>query len=178
MPTPALFLDRDGIFNEVVFRDGGHHSPRNWQEVKHYPLEGLTTLKQFGIKLVMITNQPDIERKIISENFITELHEYYKTTYQLDNIYVCPFSSNDHPLKKPNPGMFLLAKKELNIDLLQSFHLGDTERDTIAAARCGISTILWTRNYNKELKSDFRVGCIQEIVNLISKRLNLECAPQ
>ena len=91
MPTPALFLDRDGIFNEVVFRDGGHHSPRNWQEVKHYPLEGLTTLKQFGIKLVMITNQPDIERKIISENFITELHEYYKTTYRLDNIYVCPF---------------------------------------------------------------------------------------
>lgn len=171
MANPALFLDRDGIFNELVFRDGNFHSPRNWDEVKHFPLDGLHKIKTLGFKLIMVTNQPDIERQIISPEFVDELHEFYRTKYQLDKIYVCPFSSNEHPLKKPNPGMFLLAKEEQDLDFERSFSLGDTEKDTLAAKNCGIPCILWNRNYNSHLTADFRINSLLELENILSKAL-------
>ena len=167
MKARALFLDRDGIFNEVVFRDNSIHSPRHWEEVKHFDLTGIVEFKKLGFKLIMVTNQPDIERKIVSDAFLKELHQYYSQKYELDAIYMCPFASNDHPDKKPNPGMFLSAAKDWNLDLTQSFHLGDTERDVIAAARCGIKSIIWTRNYNKELKADHRITTLIELRALL-----------
>lgn len=169
---PALFLDRDGIFNELVYRDGGVHSPRNWNEVKHYPLEGLHKIKELGFKLVMVTNQPDLERNIISRIFVDELNSYYQDLYSLDGVYVSPFASNDHPLKKPNPGLFLLAQKDLGIDLPNSFLLGDTEKDTLAAKRCGFRSILWKRDYNKNVSSDFTISSLEELTTILAKHLN------
>ena len=167
MSYPALFLDRDGIFNALVFRDGNFHSPRNWEEVKHYSLDGLEGIKSLGFKLVMVTNQPDIERKIISESFVEELNNFYQERFKLDRVYICPFASNEHPQKKPNPGMFFLAKKELNLDLSDSYMLGDTDRDTLAAYNCGMKSIIWNRDYNQKVKSDFRVNSVQELVTLL-----------
>ncbi len=172
MAHPALFLDRDGIFNELVFRDKSFHSPRSWDEVIHFSLAGLPQIKSLGFKLIMITNQPDIERKIISQKFVEELHDFYQKQYQLDRIYVCPYASNEHPLKKPNPGLFLLAQKELDLDLSTSFLLGDTEKDTLAAKKCGISSILWIREYNQNVQSDFRITSIKELMTILSQRSN------
>jgi histidinol-phosphate phosphatase family protein len=168
----ALFLDRDGIFNELVLRDGAYHSPRNWNEVTHYNLEGLGHFKSLGFQLIMVTNQPDIERKIIDSTFIDELHRYYQERYSLDKIYVCPFSSNDHPLKKPNPGMFFLAQKEFQLDLSHCFILGDTEKDTLAARRCGMKSILWNRNYNQGVKADFTVDSISSLQQLFCRLID------
>jgi histidinol-phosphate phosphatase family protein len=169
MSVPALFLDRDGIFNELVYREGGVHSPRNWDEVKHYPMDGLHQIKELGFKLVMVTNQPDIERNIISRGFVDELNKYYQNLYSLDKIYVSPFASNEHPLKKPNPGLFLLAKTELDIDFSASFLLGDTEKDTLAAKHCGIKSILWKRAYNRDVSSVFSVTSIEDLKAILSK---------
>lgn len=171
MAYPALFLDRDGIFNELVFRDGNYHSPRNWDEVKHFSLTGLKNIKDLGFKLIMITNQPDIERKIISQKFTDELHDFYKKQYDLDGIYVCPYSSNEHPLKKPNPGLFLLAKKEKDLDFSKSIALGDTEKDCLAAKNCGIPIALWNREYNQNVNSDFRVHNLVELETIILKMI-------
>ena len=178
MATPAIFLDRDGIFNELVFRDGQFHSPRNWDEVRHYNLEdlkvGLNSLKALGFKIVMVTNQPDLERKIIEPSFIDDLHRFYQTECALDAIYMCPFFSNEHPLKKPNPGMLLLAQKEHALDLSKSYLVGDTGRDTLAAKRCGIRSVIWTRNYNLDIKSDFRIRCIKELVAIITGPVSID----
>jgi len=105
----ALFLDRDGIFNELVdHNDGVMGAPRNWDEVSFYEgMEGVTELKKLGFLLILITNQPEIERKLLSEAFVNELNDQLKQKYSLDAVYYCPFTSNDHPLKKPNPGMLL-----------------------------------------------------------------------
>ena len=168
MRNKALFIDRDGIFNELIFRDGNYHSPRDWNEIKHYSMEGIQKVKELGFKLLMVTNQPDIERKIIQESFINELHSFYQKNYQLDKVYLCPFSSDTHPLKKPNPGMFHLAEKDFDLDLSKSFLLGDTERDTLAASRCGLTSLLWNRDYNLEVQSDFRVASVQEVLKILS----------
>ncbi len=168
----ALFLDRDGIINEVVTRNGTHHSPKNWDEIKFYPdMDPVSSLKELGLKLILMTNQPDLERKIIAEDFIEELHEKIKLKYGLDAVYCCPFSSNDHPLKKPNPGMFLQASKDFDLKLADCFHLGDTERDTGAAKNCGCKSILWDRPYNKGIPSDYRVHNFEELRLLLSTAL-------
>lgn len=167
MPNPkkALFLDRDGIFNEVVFRNGVMHSPTGWDEVKHLPgLEDLSKIRELGFLLIMVTNQPDIERKIITQAFVEELNCYYVKKYHLDKAYYCPFSSNDHPDKKPNPGMFLKAARDFDIDLSRSFHLGDTDRDLIAAKNCGATPIIWSRPYNLDLLAPHRVQSVGEIL--------------
>lgn len=160
----ALFLDRDGIFNQVVFRNGAMHSPTTWEEIVHYPgLEELPRLKKLGYLLVLITNQPDIERKILTQEFVEEVNAFYLNRYQLDKAYYCPFSSNAHPDKKPNPGMFLRAAQELKIDLSRSFHLGDTDRDLLAAERCGATPILWEREYNTQLYAQWKVRSLEEV---------------
>lgn len=165
---PGFFIDRDGVLNEVTFRDGGMHSPRTWEELKTYPgLEALAEIKALGFALVMITNQPDIERKIVTEKFIAEVHEHYRKTFALDAVYVCPYSDNAHPMKKPNPGMFLKAAEDLKLNLAKSFHLGDTDRDIEGARRAGVRSILWSRDYNRELRPDYRITSLSEVLALL-----------
>ena len=164
----ALFLDRDGIFNEVVTRNGNIHSPKNWDEIKFYPeMDKIAEMKSLGLVLVMVTNQPDLERKIITQDFIDDLHGKMKAKYNLDAIYCCPFSANTHPMKKPNPGMFLQAAKEWDLNLKESFHLGDTDRDVGAAKNSGCKSILWDRPYNQDYSADFRVKNLEELRSIL-----------
>lgn len=171
MKNRALFLDRDGIFNHLVEWGGGLCAPRCWPEVTFYPgLEALSGLKQEGYLLILVTNQPDIERDIIERRFVDELNAFYQSRYQLDAIYSCPFSSDEHPMKKPNPGMLLQAKGEFNLDLERSFFLGDTEKDVLAAARAKVCSILWDRPYNPHVKADHHVRSLKEVKTILLQR--------
>ncbi len=144
------------------------HSPKNWDEVVHEDgLEVLKEIKSKGFRLILITNQPDIERKIISQSFVDELHRFYQERYGLDALYVCPFSSNEHPDKKPNPGLLLRAQKDHSIDFQQSFFVGDTERDMLAAERCDLTFILYDRDYNKSLQARTRINRLTQLATII-----------
>lgn len=170
----ALFIDRDGIFHELVpwGEDGALCAPRFSEEVVPYAdIEGIHRIKELGFRLVLVTNQPDIERGITAKKFVDELNERYRAAHQLDAVYCCPFSSDKHPMKKPNPGMFLQASRDLDLSLEDSYHLGDTERDVDGAKRAGIKSILWDRPYNRELSSDYRVKNIFELHQLLSHRI-------
>jgi D-glycero-D-manno-heptose 1,7-bisphosphate phosphatase len=165
----ALFLDRDGIFNEIVMRNGRLSCPRNWSEVRHYNgLEDLKRIKKAGFLLIMVTNQPDIERGFITLEFTNELHRLYQTKYDLDAVYVCPFSSNSHPMKKPNPGMLLQASEEHHISLPDSFFLGDSSRDMETAKRAGCKGILWSRAYNEDVEADFVIQSLEEVFHYVA----------
>jgi D-glycero-D-manno-heptose 1,7-bisphosphate phosphatase len=164
----ALFIDRDGILNEVIHRDGDIHSPRSWDEIKIFPeMKRLSEIKPLGFLLILMTNQPDIERGVVPKEFVTEVHEKFKQEFSLDAVFCCPFKSNEHADKKPNPGMFLKAKIEFNLDMSQSFHLGDTDRDVGAAKNAGCQSILWTRPYNEGFACDFRVQNFDDLKALL-----------
>jgi D-glycero-D-manno-heptose 1,7-bisphosphate phosphatase len=143
-------------------------SPRNWDEIRHFEgLAALPRIKEAGYKLILITNQPDVERGIIEETFLMELHTFYTWKYGLDKVYYCPFSSNDHPWKKPNPGMFHQAARDFGLTLSECFHLGDTDRDVLAARNCGCKGILWDRPYNQDLEADYRVENLAQVREIL-----------
>lgn len=164
----ALFVDRDGIFNDLVPWGGGLGAPRNWNEVRFLKsIEGIERVKPLGYRLIMVTNQPDVERGLIDVKFVEELNDHYEKKFQLDAVYACLNASNDHPMKKPNPGMLLAAASRFHLKLEESFFLGDTDKDLGAARNVNCRFILWDRPYNQTLKPDFRIASISELINLL-----------
>jgi len=164
----ALFLDRDGIFNELVEREGLLTSPRNWNEVRFYPgLEGLIDVKALGFRLILVTNQPCVEFGTVTETFLESMHLYLQRTFALDAIYYSPSASLQHPRRKPNPGMLLEAALQFGLSLPDSFLLGDTQKDVGAAANGGCTSILWNRPYNAHIKADYRVDSMWEVVQTL-----------
>jgi histidinol phosphatase-like enzyme len=69
--------------------------------------------------------------------------------------------------KKPKPGMLIDAARKWNIDLAASYMIGDTISDTEAAAAAGCKTIVLDWPYNKDLKSDFRIKSLLDILAII-----------
>jgi histidinol-phosphate phosphatase family protein len=164
----ALFLDRDGIFNELVERDGILTSPRNWNEVRFFPgLEGLSDIKAMGYRLILVTNQPCVEAGTVTETFLESVHQYLRSTFGLDAIYYSPSASLHNPRRKPNPGMLLEASLQFGISLPDSFVLGDTQKDIGVAINGGCHSILWTRPYNRHLTADFRVDSLWEVLRIL-----------
>lgn len=162
----ALFLDRDGVINEdygYVYEINKFHLVDNIQ----------TLIKQAvisGYKIIIVTNQAGIGRKIFSKNDFLKITEYMKELFlkhncNIDAVYHCPY----HPTegigqylknsydRKPNPGMLLRAQKDFNIDMDRSILIGDKISDIEAGIKALVKTnILLNRNKVKNKKfSDF-----------------------
>jgi D-glycero-D-manno-heptose 1,7-bisphosphate phosphatase len=166
----ALFVDRDGVLNQIVMRGEVVSSPRNWEEFRWLRgLERLPELKRLGYRLILISNQPDIERGLLSLQFLDEVNAQLLDRFNFDAIYVCPYASNSHPWKKPNIGLFQKAAGEFGLNLTRSFMLGDTSKDMDAArnARCG--SILWDQPHNQSVHADHRISSFAALEALLSR---------
>ncbi len=178
----ALFLDRDGVFNELIWPTATtFRAPWSWKEVRYYPgLEVLQVISERGGAasasprsskrsplLFLVTNQPDLERKLVDPRFVDDLNGYFAKKYHLEKVYCCPFSNADHPDKKPNPGMLLRAAEEYAIDLKASWFLGDTASDTVAASRAGCRSLLIDRPYNRAVEAGRRIFSYSELPEIV-----------
>jgi D-glycero-D-manno-heptose 1,7-bisphosphate phosphatase len=141
---PAIFLDRDGVINELVNRDGGRYSPRRLEDFKLFPwtLKAVNLLKNADFLIIVITNQPDISRGNMTHEALNEMHTELLRLAPIDAIYTCPHDARDNcNCRKPKPGMFLNASRDLNIDLSSSWTVGDRESDLIAGNIVGTRLI-------------------------------------
>jgi D-sedoheptulose 7-phosphate isomerase len=142
MPCRAVFLDRDGTLTV------NPRPPKPTEGLVIAPgVQGaLTRLKEAGFKLIMITNQPDIGRGNASQGLVDLTNAQLLKKFSLDKVYVCPHS-DEHKCdcRKPRIGMFQQAAKDLNIDLKQSYMIGDSWRDVGAGIAAGCKMI-WFRN--------------------------------
>lgn len=140
----CIFLDRDGVIN---YDQGPLYcsDPENLLPGVAIALSKLNSLKK-RIKIIIITNQSAVAKKYITEKELKKIFKkslifYRKKKILIDDIFYCPF----HPsignnyykrnsfLRKPNPGMILNAKKKYNIDLSNSFMIGNSIVDYEAA---------------------------------------------
>ena len=150
MAGKAVFLDRDN----TVMEDPGYISDPKVVKLLPGVELALKSLSQCGYKLVVVTNQSGIARGLLTEQTLDKIHAELRRQLSqrgahLDAIYYCPFHpegtieeyARESDLRKPQPGMLQLAAKELDIDLAQSWMVGDSARDIEAGQRAGCKTI-------------------------------------
>lgn len=95
-----------------------------------------------GLVLVVVTNQPDLARGLLSHRDLAAIHEELLDLLPLDDVVVCPHDSHEGcPCRKPRPGMILDAARRLDLDLDRSVCVGDRWRDVDAAHRAGVHAV-------------------------------------
>ena len=160
--SKAVFLDRDGVINEIVFHEDVEilDSPFNIQQV--HILQGvfqaITTFNQLGFKVLVVTNQPGAAKGKMSLARIDEINQYVvdlasKSGVQIDQVYCCPHHptgslGGDMSLikkckcRKPGTDLLLAGIDEHKIDVNMSYMVGDSISDIQAGKAIGMTTIL------------------------------------
>ncbi len=149
--TPAVFVDRDG----TLIREVGYLSRLDQIELLPRVPEAVQLLRSHGLKVVMVTNQSAVARKIISERHLHEIHlEIERVLSQggafLDGVYYCPHHPTEgtYPYRvscgcrKPKTAMVERACLELALDPRLSYVIGDQMSDMELATRAGARGIL------------------------------------
>jgi D-glycero-D-manno-heptose 1,7-bisphosphate phosphatase len=131
MSRRFVLLDRDGTINE----EADHLSDPDRLELLPRSLEGLRELRALDLGLVVVTNQADIGRGLLSEERLAEIHARLRAMLaaggvDLDAFYHCPHSPEDGcECRKPKPGMALAAAADHGFDPARAFVVGDHAAD-------------------------------------------------
>ena len=140
-----VFLDRDGVINEDRCDYIG-----SWEEFAFLPKakEGLALLNEAGYGVVIISNQAGIGKGKVSRINVVDINrrmvgEIEETGGKIHGVYICPHRPDeDCRCRKPQTGMLKEAVKKFNIDVKESFFVGDSPSDIEAGRRLGCRTIL------------------------------------
>lgn len=172
----AVFLDRDGVINEVKVVEGKPYPPLSMEEFVLFPgvEEACRQLKQAGFLLVVATNQPDVGRGTLKRSVVESIHKHMRALLPLDRVEVCFHPGRGDSkcdCRKPQPGMLLRAARELNIDLSASWMVGDRWRDIDCGHAAGCRTVFLDYGYDEALKQqpDFRAKTLVEAAEIILK---------
>lgn len=142
---PAVFLDRDGVLNRAVIRNGKPYPPATIDDVDFFPglTESIGFLREAGYYVIVVTNQPDVAKGIQTKETVEAIHKLIRQQFNVDDIKVCYHIDEDccH-CRKPKPGMLTDSAKEYSIDLSKSYMIGDRWRDIEAGKAAGCKTIL------------------------------------
>lgn len=173
----AVFLDRDGVINRAVVRNGKPYPPSGIRELEILPgvPEAIELLKKAGFRLIVVTNQPDVARGVRTREEVETIHAALRSKLVLDEFRVCYHDDIDRcACRKPEPGMLLDAAREANLDLSNSFMVGDRWRDIEAGKRVGCVTVFIDAGYEEKRpdKPDASVRSLPEAANwILSKPL-------
>jgi D-glycero-D-manno-heptose 1,7-bisphosphate phosphatase len=156
----AVFLDRDGVINAAVVKDGKPYPPASVEAMQILPGvgEALESLRQAGFALVVVTNQPDVARGRQTRAAVDAIHAKLRAELPLDAIYACWHDDADAcACRKPKPGLLVDAARDLGLDLAHSFMVGDRWRDTVAGLAAGCQAIFIDRGYSERQPTEFAV---------------------
>lgn len=147
---PAVFLDRDGIINRAVVRDGKPFPPARLEEVEILPgaVASLSRLATSGHVLIGISNQPDVARGAQSREMVESINTLIQSRLPVREIFVCYHDDADYcDCRKPKPGLILRAARKYGLDLSRSWMVGDRWKDVAAGQAAGLKTIFVDYHY-------------------------------
>lgn len=143
MPYPAAFFDRDNtlIEDRIYLNDPN--------DIHYLPgvFDSLHRVQNAGYKIIVVTNQSGIPRGLVELHNLHEIHRRIRADFALngvhiDGFYYAPFlPKSGHPMRKPGTGMLVEAAFDHNIDLSQSWMVGDRMTDVEAGHRAGCQSI-------------------------------------
>jgi D-glycero-D-manno-heptose 1,7-bisphosphate phosphatase len=185
----AIFLDRDGTINEEV----GYVESLDMFRIIPAAFEAIRLINLCGLKAVVLSNQAGVAKGLFTEAFVRQTHEYLQAALRqkgaaIDRFYFCPHHPTEGAApyrkncdcRKPAPGLFLQAARDMDIDLSASYMVGDRYRDMEAAHRAGVKGVLVKTGYGAAIlenagpdqetpegKPEFIAGDILEAVRWI-----------
>jgi D-glycero-D-manno-heptose 1,7-bisphosphate phosphatase len=184
MSNKAIFLDRD----DTIIEDPGYINSPDQVKLLPFASSAVADFRKMGYKLVVISNQSGVARGIITEQALSQIHEKLKQLLgeqnaYLDRIYYCPYHPDgiiqkyrkDSDWRKPKPGMLLAAAKEMNLNLSDSWMVGNTYQDVAAGKAAGCRTILIKQYLKMPVKkqgdpdANFEAVNLREAVNIIKR---------
>jgi D-glycero-D-manno-heptose 1,7-bisphosphate phosphatase len=155
MPIKTIFLDRDGVINKEV---------NYLYKIKDFEfLEGIFNaciyFQKLGYEIIIITNQSGIHRGYYDESAFNKLTSWMLGEFEINNIKIldvfhCPHGPDSNcECRKPKPGMLLNAKNKYNINMSNSWMIGDKSDDIIAANNSGVHNTILLRSGHKIIES-------------------------
>ena len=188
MSNKAIFLDRD----DTLIEDPGYINNPEQVKLLDGVAEALIQLKNLGYLLVVVSNQSAVARGIVTEKILGQIHNRLEQLLSekeasLDKIYYCPYHPDgvvqkyrkQSKFRKPNPGMLLKAADEMDIELGESWCVGNSRSDIEAGQRAGCKTILIDMPSHQEqpdqhlspaeVTPDYKAINIKEVVNIVKK---------
>jgi D-glycero-D-manno-heptose 1,7-bisphosphate phosphatase len=173
----AIFLDRDGVINEVLFRENNNIKPIAPWKIEEFKLiqnikKPLINIRKMGFYLFIVTNQPDISKGILKHSTVKKMNDIILNELPIDEIMVCHhIDSDDCTCRKPKPGMIETLSQKWKINLQNSFLIGDNWKDIESGKAAGCQTILIDKLYNKTVKSDYRVENLTMSVEVVKSHV-------
>ena len=182
LPRKVVFLDRDGVINV--------DSPdyiKSWSEFQFISgsLEALKRLNESGFTIIVITNQSAVNRGMIPEPVLNEMHDNMRRAVGkqggcIADIFYCPHRPDEGcACRKPKPGLIQQAQQRHRLDPSTAWMVGDSVKDILCArnAGCGHAILVRTGNgrfsermlLEKQTPPDYVVENLQEAVDLIIK---------
>ena len=167
----AIFFDRDGTLIKTFVSK--NNTPIAIKKYKDFKLIKKTksVIQKLSVKylIIVITNQPDVSRGKNSMRNVIKINSELIKVLKINKVYTSYSDNDKNFMRKPNPGMIYLAKKQFNIDLKASFVVGDTHKDVLAGKKAKCKTILLKKKYNnfKFSQPDFAISDFDELLNII-----------
>jgi D-glycero-D-manno-heptose 1,7-bisphosphate phosphatase len=141
----SVFLDRDGVINVGVVKNGKPFAPATVDEFTIAPgvAEACAALKAAGFLLIVTTNQPDVSRGAMRREDVAAIHDRLRSRLPIDDLIVCFHDDSDRcACRKPLPGMIYAMAVKHEVQIPRSYMVGDRWRDIGSGKAAGCTTIL------------------------------------
>ena len=182
----AVFFDRDGVINRLVFnaKRGAFDSPYSVSEFRFFPnlRRSLKIIRKLGFFAIIVSNQPGIAKAIVTQGQFDDLDTWFKKELKrrgvfFDGIYYCfhhPQAKRKRYRKfcscrKPNTGLLKRAARKMRICLDASYLIGDRWIDVLAGKRAGCMTIVVGKPLVSKTKPDFYCDDLLNSAKLIQR---------
>lgn len=169
-------MDRDGVLTE----ERGYIDSVEKLRIFPYAAECIRQIHMKGYYAIVVTNQSGVARGLFTEEVLQKMNEYLIQQTSVDAVYYCPH----HPegvveqyrmvccCRKPKTGMIQTACQKFDIDMENSYMVGDRAGDIAAGKSAGIRTILLESGYGsarleKNIKPDYVFGDLRDIIEIL-----------
>lgn len=171
MAIKNIFLDRDGVINEIVMREGKISSPRSLSEfsIRKEFAEFHQQLIGKNLNLFVVSNQPDVSRRLLKQDDLAAMTSQLDCFQFKEIIYCVHDDSHNCLCRKPKPGMITRVLDKHGLAPEESLLIGDGKKDILAGQAASIRTIYLKRSYNPALdcQPDYIIDTLADAVGII-----------